>query len=537
MFNGQNPGTGSALRRAPGDREVSAFDLTFLAPKSVSILFGIGDDDLAQAVRAAHDEAVADALGYLERNACFTRRGHAGRQRVHGNGFVAAAFRHRTSRAGDPQLHTHVVVGNFTCGPDDRWTTLDSRALYRHAKTAGYLYQAALRAQLTDRLGLQWGTVSKGAADLDGVPRALIEHFSQRRAEIVKHMRSRGEWTLRARQVASLATRRRKDYGVPADRLREEWQARAAEHGFGRDEVANLLNRTERFPADRLALARRAADLGGPAGVTRDASTFDRRDVVQAWAERHREGQRATDIEALADGWLGSGAAIRIDPRTWSTDGPTYSTPELLDIKRRILAAATARAGLAVAVGTAELTERVLGSRSRLSSEQANVVRRLVSDGHGVEVVRSAAGTGKTYALDAAREVWEAAGFSLCGCALSARAAAELQDQAGVRSTTIAQLQGGLDRGYGLDAKSVLVVDEAGMVGSRAMAQLLEHADATGAKVVLVGDDRQLPELQAGGAFRALAGRLGAQELREARRQHEQWDRDALNALRAGDVP
>src|SRR3954471_6337696 len=318
LFKGQNPASGAQLRRAPKDGEVSAFDLTFRAPKSVSILFGVGDEDVAPAVRAAHDEAVANALGYLERHACETRRGAGGRQSVKGDGFIAAAFRHRTSRAGDPQLHTHLVVGNLTRGPEGRWTTLDARQLYRHAKTAGYLYQSALRAELTDRLGVRWGSVEKGAADLAGVSRELIEHFSRRRAEIVEHMRSRGEWSLRSAQVASLATRRRKDYGVPVDRLRQDWQARAAEHGFGRDEVADLLNRTERFPAARLALARRAADLGGPAGVTRDSSTFDRRDVVQAWAERHREGQRAGDIEALADGWLSSGAAVRIDPRAWS---------------------------------------------------------------------------------------------------------------------------------------------------------------------------------------------------------------------------
>src|SRR5439155_13187030 len=268
-------------------KAVAGYDLTFRAPKSVSILWGVGDQPTAREIREAHDAAVEDALGYLERVACRTRRGKGGLRRIPGNGFVAAAFRHRTSRAGDPQLHTHVVVGNMTRGADGRWSVFDGRLLFRHAKTAGYLYQAALRAELTERLGLRWTPVTRGTADVAGVSREIIEHFSERRAEIVERMRERGEYSARAAQVATLDTRRRKDYGVPVDRLREEWRARAAELGFGREEIGRLLERGEVFPADRVELARQAADLAGPAGVTREASTFDRRHVLQAWAERH----------------------------------------------------------------------------------------------------------------------------------------------------------------------------------------------------------------------------------------------------------
>ena len=127
-----------------------------------------------------------------------------------GRGFVAAAFEHRASRAGDPLLHTHVVVGNVTQGPDGRWTALDGRLLYRHAKTAGFLYQAALRAQVHERLGLDWEAPASGVADLAAVPRAVIDHFSQRRAEIVEHMARRGEHSARAAQIATLDTRRAK---------------------------------------------------------------------------------------------------------------------------------------------------------------------------------------------------------------------------------------------------------------------------------------------------------------------------------------
>jgi ATP-dependent exoDNAse (exonuclease V) alpha subunit len=122
------------------------------------------------------------------------------------------------------------------------------------------------------------------------------------------------------------------------------------------------------------------------------------------------------------------------------------------------------------------------------------------------------------------------------GCALSARAACERQDQAGIDAATIARGQGELDRGHSLGCGDVLIVDEAGMVRTRAIARLVAHTAEVEAKLVLVGDDRQLPELQAGGAFRSLADRLGAGELWEVRRQRHHWDRNALTALRDGDV-
>ena len=130
------------------------FDLTFSAPKSVSVLFGVGGERMQGAIRAAHDRAVEDALGYLERSAAKGRRGHNGLVTINGSGLLAAAFRHRTSRAGDPQLHTHVVIANLVHGADGRWSALDARLIYAHAKTAGYLYEARLRAELTRSLGV-----------------------------------------------------------------------------------------------------------------------------------------------------------------------------------------------------------------------------------------------------------------------------------------------------------------------------------------------------------------------------------------------
>src|SRR3954454_11342471 len=162
---------GAGLRRPVSEGAIAGFDLTFRAPKSVSVLWGTASPEVAHELRAGHDAAVGEALGYLERQACWARRGAGGQVQVEGRGFVAAAFAHRASREGDPLLHTHVVAGNLTQGPDGRWTALDARHLYRQAKTAGYMYQAVLRRESTERLGLQWQVVERGVADVEGVSR------------------------------------------------------------------------------------------------------------------------------------------------------------------------------------------------------------------------------------------------------------------------------------------------------------------------------------------------------------------------------
>ena len=143
LMEGRDPGTGERLKRVGGRSKVAAFDLTFSAPKSVSVLFAIGEPGLAGALVEAHEAAVDAALGYLEREACRVRRGRGGVRREVGEGFVAAAYRHRMSRAEDPQLHTHVVAANMARGADGRWTALDATPIYQHAKAAGFLCAAA----------------------------------------------------------------------------------------------------------------------------------------------------------------------------------------------------------------------------------------------------------------------------------------------------------------------------------------------------------------------------------------------------------
>src|SRR5271168_1461031 len=167
LLAGKDPrAPGERLRAGVSEPEIAALDLTFSAPKSVSVLFAVAPAEVSAALVDAHEEAVRAAVGYLEREAAFVRRGRGGARFERSGGLIAAAYRHRMSRALDPQLHTHVVTANLGRGEDGRYTALHHPSLYRAARTAGYLYQSHLRALARDRLGLDWEPVRKGAAEL-----------------------------------------------------------------------------------------------------------------------------------------------------------------------------------------------------------------------------------------------------------------------------------------------------------------------------------------------------------------------------------
>ena len=291
---------GRLLRESSSPVKVAGYDLTFSAPKSVSVLFGLGDDHVRGAVRQAHDRAVVAAMGHVERTAAAVRRGHGGLIVEPASGLVVGSFRHRTSRVGDPQLHTHAVVANLGRGPDGRWSTLDGRRIYAQARTASFVYQAVLRSELTRELGVEWTPVRRGIAEAAGVPRAVLRAFSRRRAEIEAELARHGTSGPAASEAAALATRGRKDRSIGPEQLQAEWRERAQELGFGREQLTAVLGRAR----ERRALVEWAREfdvLASPVGLTRAQSTFDRRDVIQALCERLPAGA-VSDARAAGGG-------------------------------------------------------------------------------------------------------------------------------------------------------------------------------------------------------------------------------------------
>ena len=524
--------------RPPGSARVAGFDLTFSAPKSVSVLWALSDPDTSTAIRQAHDAAVADAFGYLERHATRARRGAGGIERIGAEGLVGASFRHRTSRSGDPQLHSHVLVVNAVRAADGRWSAPDARLLYFHARTAGSLYQASLRAGLVASLGVSFGPVEKGSAEIAGVDEALLRAFSSRRRAIEASLERRGLASRRAAEVAALETRPAKasasEPALSPVTLQDRWRAQATELGVEPAALRDVLGQC-RIPHQEVGQLLTTEHVLGPDGLTAQRSTFERRDVVRTVADAMAEGAAVAAVEAVADRLIGRQDVIRLEALGFG-GGPLHTTAEMLAVEEGLLRDAARRRHQGAAVVAPELTGAVVSARPWLSEEQAAVVGRLTGSGHGLEALVGKAGSGKTQALEAARAAWEAAGARVSGTALSARAAAELQARTAIPADTVAALLQRLERGQELLSHGdVLVVDEAAMVGTRTLARLATAAGNAGAKLVLVGDHRQLPEIEVGGAFAGLAG-LGALALHANRRQHETWERRALDELRAGDV-
>jgi conjugative relaxase-like TrwC/TraI family protein len=538
MFEGRHPDTGELLGRPHGRNAVPAFDVVLRPTKSVSILYGLGDAATGRAVLEAHHAGLVEAVGYLDEH-LGARRGHGGVQHVFGQGLLAVGFDHRTSREGDPLLHTHLVVANRVQGPDGRWTALDGRDLYRHRLAADAIYRTAYQRELTRTLGVEWTAAdTHGNRELHGIPEDLVRSFSKRTgqidAELDRLVADGRERTPRLVKWTVHVTRKLKEHEAP-DTLYGRWRTEAAECGHDPDTlVRTVTGRTRnRDPTVSDAAVGRLLDrLAGPEGLTATASTFARPDVLVALGAG-LAGAGRSELEALADRFLAERAVSVVADRT--LEERRWSTPDLLAVEQRLVVGAIGRMEEHTAIGSHQAVRDALAVHPTVGNDQRAMVRDLCQGGQGVALVVGRAGTGKTFALGVARHAWQLDGYRLLAAAPTGIAALSLQGEGFEEVATCDRLLAELDRGHeALSDRTVLVVDEAGMVGSRKLARLLEHADQAQTKVVLVGDDRQLAPIDAGGGFRALRLRLGASELVDNRRQHQAWESEALELVRSG---
>ena len=525
------------------DARVAAFDHCFSSPKSVSLLAARGGDRVRRELAAGRAEALTVALGYLERHGLGVRRDHNGSDRYQATGgLLGVAFEHRMSRAGDPNAHTHVLVQNAGRGPDGRWTALDSDRLYAHLMAADHLYLAAERAALSERLGVQWTGVDvrSGAAEIIGLDdRTLIERFSKRSEQIDEWLAEQGLSGIKASSAAAVATRAPKDRTESEESVYARWTRELADAGVGERELAGVCSDGRGRLVSTEELDRTLTDLGGPEGLTASASTFTRADVVDALAKRLPVAPSArealTQAEQVAERFLAE-RSVQVG-RDQRLGIERYSTPELLERERGMVAAATERREEGCGQVRPEVVRTVLDRHATAGPDQAAMVEDVTRSGAGVSLVRGHAGSGKTWALGLAREAFELDGYQVLGAAPTGIATVGLGDEGFSDVRTVDRLLSDLEkRRLELDARSVLVVDEAAMLGTRKLAPLLDHAERAGTKVLLVGDDRQFASIDAGGGFRALRVRLGASELTVNRRQIEVWEQRAIADVRDGQV-
>lgn len=519
-LDGIDPTTGQPLTATRVGTH--ALDVTLSVPKSYGIVWALGDAETRAQLDAAIDDAQAAVIDLVERHATKVRRGHAGAELHPGSGLMVAAFAHTTSRLADPQPHRHLVVFNVTAGPDGRRTALATRELYATRYAAEAVFQAQLRAATSRTVGLLFDEVDRhGSAEVAGIPIKVRRAFSRRRADIEAEMATRGVVTGHGARIATLATRTAKNRNQPPDEvLRIEWRKRAADLGFDIRDVPTRRREPQLDVTDE-TLASRA---------TEDRAYFRHIDAVRHVASAADQGADLEDVLARTSAFLASPQAIPITDSLWTT-------PEILALEQTTVDIATRGQHIGAGLVTLDSVERALALRSTIADEQADLVRRVAASGNRINLVIGKAGAGKTFSLDALRDAYETDGYRVIGAALSARAAGELQSGAGIRSETVHRRLAAIDSGrLTLDDRTLVVIDESGMLGTRLLARVIAEANRAGATVLLVGDPKQLPEVEAGGLFAALANRLDVIHLTENRRQRDPIERAALDELRAGHV-
>jgi len=548
------------------DTRLAAVDVTMTAPKSLSLVYATADPATRSQIVTEFHEATRAALGYIDDLASPARRGSSSGQsgyEVATDGLVAVSFIHDEARptdqcrCGDPHLHSHVIVMNTARGSEDgRWTGVQLDRVTTAAKTASYLFKAELRSRLTERLGMAWRPVVNGSAEVVGITDAQRRHFSKRSDDVTAEQVEAGEMAGKiGDQVASRKTRLAKRTQLPIKERVSYWRTEGATVGLTPDVVAATLDRP---PASAGPAAER--DSGTYTAsvlerLTTQAASFTRSDLLRALAEDCRQGDSIATLTARADAILsstrvvalaeGEGGLTTRDVRrgrggrlfAYAVE-QKWTTPEQLALEAALVDAAVRRQGAGCAQLDGDLVEEVIGRQPFvLSDEQAAAARVLTMSGAGVDVLQASAGTGKTSAvLGSVRQAYEAAGYRVVGAATSAKAARVLADDGGLQAATIARLLLDLERPEtgGISPRTVLVLDEASMIGTRDLAALLQHAERAQAKVLVVGDTRQLAAVDAGGGLRALQDRLGAATLTVNRRQHAEWERTALAGVAAG---
>lgn len=529
-----------AQRTAPD--VIVGYDITFSAPKSVSILWATASLRERIEIVTAIDEGVATGIVYLEAQGLRVRvKGES----VQAGGMLAAGYLHATSRALDPQLHVHVVVANMAEGPDGKVRALDGRALFAHQKTAGYLAGVQMRNRLSQRLGVQWGDVVNGLADIDGIGRNVIRAMSRRAIEIDEATASDGTNSARARQMAAYDTRAPKDQPVDEAALRGEWLARLADVGFSLEDRARVLGRQQPVALSGEERNRLVRRLASASGVTEFEGAFSRQDVIQKVAEATNDRVPASDVEAIADEFLaGSGVIpLLVEHDPTKLHEQLYSLDRVLGIERELVELFDSGLNQGAAVVPLVTVEQAIAECSTLGADQSAMVRAITTSGHRLQCVLGPAGSGKSFAANVAARAWEAAGFEVRGVAVSGTAAKVIGEKAAVTYETVEGLLTRIETATTpfLHDRVVILVDEASTIGNRDFLRLARHVTATGAAVRLIGDPDQHTAVTTGGAWRYLVERhrRHTPELTENRRQRGaemQQVREALLEFRSRDI-
>ena len=570
----------------PRAQTVAGYDLTFSPVKSVSTLWAVADPHVAAQIERAHHTAVQDALQFLERHALFTREGPQGIRQINVHGFVATAFAHRDSRAGEPDLHTHVAVANKVQTLSGRWLSIDGRVLFKATVAASETYNTALEHHLRDRLGVRFAARpdtdprKPAVREIVGVDPVLNERWSTRRVLIksrqgelasrFQHDHGRPPTPIEALQLAQQATLETRDAKHEPRTLAEQrvaWHAQAAETLGGPEAVQAMIMH-----------ALHSASVPSPAvdaeWVTATAEKVlaaveERRSTWQSWhvraeAQRHvRAAQVPTAnvdqlVELLVAEVLHTGSISLSRPDDGITepmvlrrvDGSSvytmagselFTSTRILAAEQRLVAAADRTGGRILDPSTLEVALLESAANGNpLDAGQAALVRAMCSSGARLQLAIAPAGAGKTTAMRTLIRAWTDSSGQVLGLAPSAAAAAQLRDAAGAPTETLGKLTWSIDHddlpdwAERIDRSTLVIIDEAGMADTLSLDTAVQFIIGRGGSVRLVGDDQQLAAIGAGGALRDIQASHGAVRLSELHRFTDPAEAAATLALRDG---
>ncbi|UOQ91307.1 relaxase domain-containing protein [Agromyces endophyticus] len=592
---GRDPVTGDSLGRSfpqyesGSKRAVAGFDFTFSVPKSASVLWGVADATTQEIIVRAHHGAVAEVVAFMEREVAATRTGVAASDgavaQVDVTGLVATVFDHFDSRAGDPHLHTHVVVSNkVQTVLDGRWRSLDGRPLHAAVVALSELHEALFQDALTRAVGVEWEQRDRGRDrnptwSIASVPEPLIAEFSTRSRHIdaatdrliAAYVEAHGHRPSRAtimrlRAQTTLSTRPEKQVRSLSE-LTHGWRERATAV-LGQDatawarvasaDVAPLVLHAEDVPLDVVAT------LGGRVlrVVCEKRATWRHWNLVAEAARQTMQYRFVTtyDREALIGLVVDAAerASLRITPPELATspavfqrdDGTSvfrpkhstvYTSEVLLDAEAHLRECAATTTGPTIQSAIVrEVARRRLRGGARLGADQAAALEAIVGSGRVVDVLVGPAGAGKSTVMGALRRAWESeyGRGSVIGLAPSAAAAHVLAVDLGIATENLAKWwQNHLIHGDAFHAGQLVIVDEASLAGTLALDRVSALAARAGAKVLLVGDYAQLQSVDAGGVFAMLVhDRPDPPELVDVHRFVNGWEKTASLGLRRGDV-
>ena len=539
LYDGRSPHDATPLTRNAGKPGRSpGIDMTFSPDKTVSALWAIADPELQAIIEECHDDSVRWTLENVTRKHCaYTRRGAGGSQVLSGD-ILAATFQHHTSRENDPQIHTHCILFNLVRTHEDgEWRALHQRPIYQWVRAGGAIYRHALAWNLRERLGL---ALERHGHDgeffrVAGIPEDLVKEWSKRTQSIEKLARKLGIKTdvdLPAAKQITLATRPRKDT-LDLDQRHVDWHQEASTHIDPEQLVKELVAASQTKPSQQeiRELIQRCREL--PARLTLDEAVFTFPQLLEHIARESPGLVSPEGLETVLARVLRDNSIIALDQHRAASSGDAraglahtrlFSTLDYAAEENAVQEAAlrsVTKSGYAVAPDVIETRLRELVAAGYpIGEQQRAAVHHLTGTDTSLAICLGAAGSGKTVALRPVADLYRDAGYRVIASALSWRAAVNLGTECEIQPYSLARLFRQVRTGKTvLDDKTVLLVDEAGMLSVREMRTILELAERAGTKVLCIGDLDQLQPIEAGPGLRLLVDELGAAQIETIRRQ------------------